>query len=308
VSAQTAKLEESERGPGPYRIHVAAELSGVAPATLRAWERRYGIPSPRRSTTAYRLYSAEDVDLVARMRSLIESGIAPAEASRTVRATDLPGFPEGGGEDVFKLAEARLLAATQRWDGRAIDEELMRLSLLVDATTLYARVLSPLLVEVGRRWEAGVLSIAQEHLLSEKVELTLRAALRTFERSEGPQVVLAAIDGDPHVIGLLGAALRFAGGGARVTVLGATTPPAAIADVVRSMAPAMIGLSATIAPGNAKTLFREYGRACGDTRWVVGGPAAGSLARAVDSGGGALAVGTAGAWGVQMRDWLRGAR
>lgn len=34
---------------GPYRINVVAELVGVPSATLRAWERRYGVPSPDRS-------------------------------------------------------------------------------------------------------------------------------------------------------------------------------------------------------------------------------------------------------------------
>ena len=41
---------------GPYRIHVVAEMTGIPAATLRAWERRYGIPSPERTASGYRLY------------------------------------------------------------------------------------------------------------------------------------------------------------------------------------------------------------------------------------------------------------
>ena len=48
---------------GRYRINVVAELTGVPAATLRAWERRYGIPTPARTASSYRLYS--DVDVVA---------------------------------------------------------------------------------------------------------------------------------------------------------------------------------------------------------------------------------------------------
>ena len=48
-----------------YRIRAVAELTGVSTATLRAWERRYGVPTPSRTASAYRLYGDEDVALVA---------------------------------------------------------------------------------------------------------------------------------------------------------------------------------------------------------------------------------------------------
>ena len=50
---------------GRYRIQSVAEMTGVSAATLRAWERRYGVPTPSRTASAYRLYGDEDVALVA---------------------------------------------------------------------------------------------------------------------------------------------------------------------------------------------------------------------------------------------------
>lgn len=295
-------------GSGPYRIRVAAELSGVSPATLRAWERRYGIPVPRRSSTAYRLYTAEDVELVQRMRGLVESGVPPSDAARTCLASGI-GVGEPSPEvDVLTVARDRLLSATRRWDGPAIDDELTRLLFLLDVQTLFARVISPLLVEVGQLWEEGELSVAQEHLLSERIELTLRAALRMMDRVDGPHVILGCTDGEDHVIGLLGAALRFSGSGASVTVLGASTPPDALADVVQNLSPRLVGLSTTCAPPSPRTLFRQYAKACGDTPWVVGGPCAESVAGLVEELGGIVAIGPAPAWSGKIRHWLRGAR
>ena len=69
-------------------------------------------------------------------------------------------------------------------------------------------VLSPLLVEVGKRWE--LLSVAQEHLLSEKIEHLLRAQLCALDPREGPLVLAACVDREDHVLGLLDVALRFA--------------------------------------------------------------------------------------------------
>ena len=210
--------------------------------------------------------------------------------------------------DGLELAQGRILAATQRWDAPAIDLELMRLSMLLDAQTLFERVVAPVLAEVGARWERGELSIAQEHLLAERLELAVRASLRTLERQDGPLVLLACVDAEQHVLGLLGAALRFAASGARTVVLGAMTPPSAIADAVRSMAPRLVGLSLSVAPQNARALLRGYGKACGSTPWVVGGAAAESLQSAVEATGGIAAVGPSSAWSAQIRDWLRSAR
>jgi MerR family transcriptional regulator, light-induced transcriptional regulator len=301
--------ERSDKmGPGPFRIHVAAELSGVPAATLRAWERRYGVPVPRRTASAYRLYAAEDVEQVTRMRELVGQGVSPAEAARIVRAGPAPLALETSpaAADGLELARSRLLAGAQRFDAAAIDGELARLSMLLDAITFYERVVSPLLVEVGRRWEAGTLSVAQEHLLSDRVEYALRAALRTLERSDAPLALFACIDQEQHVLGMLGAALKFAASGARVVVLGAMTPPSAIADAVRSMAPRMVGLSACLVPPSSRALMRAYGGACETTRWVVGGTSAGQLRAAVEAAGGQVAVGAAVEWQGQVREWLRG--
>lgn len=293
---------------GPYRIQIAAELCGVLPATLRAWERRYGVPVPRRTASAYRLYTADDVELVRRMRELVESGISPAEAARMVLASASPivaNDTQSPGSDGLELARARLLAATQRYDASAIDAELTRLSMLLDAHTLYERVLGPVMVDVGQRWHAGTISVAQEHLLSERVEGTLRAALRTLERTDGPLALLACVESETHVLGLLGASLRFAASGARVVVLGAVTPPSAIADAVSSIAPRVVGLSVATTPKNPGPLFKAYGKACGTTPWVAGGAAVKSVVEHVLEAGGIVAEGSAAEWQGQLRDWLR---
>lgn len=308
-SGSTTTLDVPGSGGGPFRIRAAAGLSGVPAATLRAWERRYGVPIPRRSASAYRLYNADDVELVRRMRLLIEDGVSPAEAARVVLGS-APAISDGehGPIDGLELAQGRILAATQRWDAPAIDLELMRLSMLLDAQTLFERVIGPVLDEVGARWERGELSIAQEHLVAERLELAVRASLRALERQDGPLVLLACVDAEQHVLALLGATLRFAASGARTVVLGAMTPPSAIADAVRSMAPRLVGLSLSMAPQNARALLRGYGKACGSTPWVVGGAATEALRPAVEAAGGIAAAGPASAWSAQVRDWLRSAR
>ena len=304
-------VPQAQLGPGPYRIQVASALCGIPATTLRAWERRYGIPSPKRSAGAYRLYDADDVALLTRMRFLVDDGVAPSDAARVARADHEATTTDSAAASItigLGMACDRILGATHRWDPMAIDAELTRLSMLVDAQTLFERVISPVLGEIGRRWERGEVSIAQEHMLSERLEVAVRASLRAMDRTEGPLALIACIDCEQHVLGALGAALRFAANGARTVVLGAMMPPEAIGDAVRSMSPRVVGLSTSVSPPGARALFRAYGKACGKTPWVVGGAAAESLRGAVEAAGGQIAGGPSSQWSQQVREWLRGGR
>ncbi|MFO0611694.1 MAG: hypothetical protein U0414_03835 [Polyangiaceae bacterium] len=76
-----------------------------------------------------------------------------------------------------------------------------------------------------------------------------------------------------------GAALELASWGYRPLLLGARTPPTAIARA--ALAPDLVGLSATIAPepaSAARELMDAYADACLDVPLLVGGAAAGVLA------------------------------
>ena len=64
-----------------YTIKRAAEVTGISVATLRAWERRYGVVSPQRSDGGYRLYGPEDVRALAIMNSLVNEGWSAREAA-----------------------------------------------------------------------------------------------------------------------------------------------------------------------------------------------------------------------------------
>lgn len=60
----------------PYRIGTVSRLTGIAPDTLRMWERRYGTVTPSRSETGMRLYSQDDVGRLALIKRLVDGGDA----------------------------------------------------------------------------------------------------------------------------------------------------------------------------------------------------------------------------------------
>jgi DNA-binding transcriptional MerR regulator len=86
---------------GRYRINWVAEQTGIAESTLRAWERRYGVPEPERTPSGYRIYSTDDVKKVQRMRELCAGGMSPSEAAHAVAAgvqAERPRVVDNAGE------------------------------------------------------------------------------------------------------------------------------------------------------------------------------------------------------------------
>src|SRR5687768_2750736 len=108
------------------RIGELARRAGIAPATLRAWERRYGILDPLRSDSGYRLYTPEDERRLLEMVRLVESGVAPAQAAG--RLTSGPRAAPAAPADPGVAAGLReeLLAALLRFDETEADRVVDR--------------------------------------------------------------------------------------------------------------------------------------------------------------------------------------
>jgi DNA-binding transcriptional MerR regulator len=68
-----------------YRIGTAARLSGVEIATLRNWERRYGVVVAMRNDGRQRLYSREDIDRLRLIKRWIDHGLSAGEAHALAR-------------------------------------------------------------------------------------------------------------------------------------------------------------------------------------------------------------------------------
>ena len=73
-----------------YTIKQASRLTGVSEASLRAWERRYGVVVPHRNDSGYRLYDEEALAAISTMRRLVHDGWSPAEAADAVRKGTVP--------------------------------------------------------------------------------------------------------------------------------------------------------------------------------------------------------------------------
>src|SRR3954451_8863866 len=68
-------------------VAAVARRLGVAPSTLRTWDRRYGLGPSAHTAGAHRRYSPADVARLMVMRRLTLQGVPPADAARYALAT-----------------------------------------------------------------------------------------------------------------------------------------------------------------------------------------------------------------------------
>jgi MerR family transcriptional regulator, light-induced transcriptional regulator len=280
---------------GRFRIQVVSEMTGVPSPTLRAWERRYGIPTPARTASAYRLYSDRDVAMVRKLRDLCANGMSIAEAARVVKTSEdgaaMLMAPDG---DPFVVAAQRLIDAILAFDARSIEREVARAQYLGPSTAVFERVFSPVMRRVGELWREGQLSVAQEHLASSCIGDTVRAMARLTNPDDATRLVLlACFAEEDHVLPVYGVSLRLASWGIATITLGVRTPPEAIAEAVQRLRPTGVGLSLSrpLDERAAGPLVEAYAQACDGVPWFVGGAGVDSIAHLVTARGGFVVEG-----------------
>ena len=86
-------------------VAAVARRLGVAPSTLRTWDRRYDLGPSAHTAGSHRRYGPHDLARLVVMRRLTLDGVPPAEAARIALATPLDG-PAAGGAPLLPGADA----------------------------------------------------------------------------------------------------------------------------------------------------------------------------------------------------------
>ena len=145
-----------------------------------------------------------------------------------------------------------LWAAVEAFDAEAAELAIAKLLWDVPLSGAVAGVVLPFLQEVGDRWEAGTLSVAHEHFVSDMLRRKLMALSSAPPQSvlddaaaSAPVVLLACPAGERHDMVLLCVALMLRERGARTRFLGADTPIPAVLTAARAAQADAVVLAAT---------------------------------------------------------------
>jgi DNA-binding transcriptional MerR regulator len=259
-------------------VSAVARRLGVAPATLRTWDRRYGIGPSKHNVGTHRRYSATDLMRLAAMSRLILAGVAPKEAA--LKALKL-NFKNGDAaiEKICREPEEQgdlvslLYKSALKLDQLKI-ETLIRNSISeigVEATWL--EVISPLLITVGDDWVRTGDGIEVEHFLSEILKKILSENFGNISKPKNARpVLLACVGNEMHSLALTALAAVLAEAKVDCIFLGARTPQAALNQVVLKSAPSAIFLWAQLSENADHTFVTKLPTIRPAPRVLLGGP------------------------------------
>lgn len=207
-----------------YTVAHAARLTGIAPDTLRVWERRYQVVRPTRTDAGYRLYDDQALRRLGAMQALVSSGWPPRLAAEQVRSgaglsvAVLPAAAEPGPLDLLVDLAVDL-------DPARLDAELTRMFASAPFEDLVDDWLMPSLARLGRAWQAGTVSVAGEHFVSAGLHRHVARVLEAAVPAPGaPRVMVGLSRASRHELGVLSFAALLRRAGVEVVYVGADLP------------------------------------------------------------------------------------
>lgn len=168
-----------------------------------------------------------------------------------VRGASQAAQPQQAGGDRAALASARevFLQAILQGDRRAartVAIEAVRAGhALLD---VYVDVFEESLYEVGRRWERGDITVAQEHMATAVAQVVLAQLYDVIESGPGTKgsVVLTGVQGELHQIGPHIVSDALEADGWSVRFLGSNVPVSGVLGAIEEVDADVLGVSATM--------------------------------------------------------------
>lgn len=243
-------------------IAAVEQATGIARATLRIWERRYGFPQPRRDERGERCYPEEQVHRLQRIAGLLLRGHRPG---RLVQLTDLQlraldeqhAGAAVGGTPAAVDAETELVALLRAHDGAGLAAHLGEALAAGGLEAFVTRRMPALNEAVGAGWARGELQVYEEHLYTEIVQHLLRQAIGALPQpapGSRPRVLLATFPEEAHGLGLLMAQALLAAQGCHCTSLGPRVPVPQLVDAAVALHADVVGLSFSPALNGSQVL------------------------------------------------------
>lgn len=254
-------------------VAAVARVMAIAPATLRTWDRRYGLGPSEHESGEHRRYSEEDLAKLLYMRRLIISGVVPAEAAELAKrytgpTIALPKLAPATAQEEFV---STLFRAANGLDERYLEEALSEALARDGVIQTWQEVIVPLLVRIGSEWERTDSGVEIEHLLSEVIKQCLHQVKLEVAHNSRP-VLLAAVSGELHSMALVAVKAALAERNIASYCLGARTPSEAIAAMVTRVAPPAIFLWAVMPENADPQTFRDLPKVRPAPRLLLGGP------------------------------------
>ncbi len=253
--------------PGPnqtptYNLKAVVQETGLKPDTLRAWERRYGLPQPRRTSGGHRLYSQYDIDMLKWLVARQEEGLSISRAvdlwhslseqdqdplHTLVHTSPAVSVPQPSLTVGNTLTELRRtwVSACLAFDERTAENILAQASALYPSETVCFELLQMGLTQIGEGWYRGEATVQQEHFTSVLAMRRLDALVAATPPPTRPgRILVACPPEEEHSFSALLVTLLLRRCGWDVVYLGADVPLNRLEMTIATAGPQLVILSA----------------------------------------------------------------
>lgn len=234
-----------------YNLKAVLKETGIKPDVLRAWERRYGIPMPQRTSGGHRLYSEHDMELIKWLISRQNDGLSISRAAEMWKEHIAQGRdPLGEIQDRLvvppavyaqmetgvEVIRSHWLAACLNFNEIAAEQALNQAFSLFPVETVCLDVIQRGMVEIGSLWHENRASVQQEHFASALAMRRLDALMAASPAPTRSQTVIVGCPADEwHTFTPMLLALFLRRRGLNIIYLGANVPPAHFVETVETV-------------------------------------------------------------------------
>jgi MerR family transcriptional regulator, light-induced transcriptional regulator len=238
-------------------VAAVARRLGVAPATLRTWDRRYGLGPSEHTAGAHRRYSSTDVDRLMVMRRLTLAGVAPADAARAALTA------EAAGDVVAQRTPGAVADAAVAHDKDAL-QGLLRITPDQDPVSWWLDLVAPARDLLARRTVLDRPGQDADLALRSAAADAIRDRVVPVHPTAGVVLLLAPGPSRPLVLHVVAAAL----GGVDARMVSGPMSARHLVELV-AMTRARVVVTVTEQAGADLSLVHELGDQCVDLAQIV---------------------------------------
>ncbi len=254
-----------------YTIKTVCVQTGIRAVTLRAWERRYEVLNPHRSENRYRLYSERDVAILRWIKNRVDSGMQISSVVNELRSLMRNGLPPEAVPTGPSAAPVQTSVSPDRYVPRlyqalvshneGIAGDIFReIQSTFDLVTIFQKIITPCLVEIGEAWYRGDIRVTTEHFASAFVRGKLLTMFQAYpSRRNMPNILVGCGPEEQHEIGSLMVSVMLRSSGFRVEFLGPDIPLDDLVEYASYEHPDMVVLTASM-ESTAEELIRINGK------------------------------------------------
>lgn len=259
-----------------YNLKAVVQETGLKPDTLRAWERRYGLPEPQRAESGHRLYSQNDINLLKWLIDRQEEGLSISRAVELWRriqteqsdpfqtiagqmaaqprlAPTVPGhrfekeLPTVGGHDTIAQLRQAWIESCLKFDEQTAERVVTQAFSLFPVEKVCVELLQKGLSAVGDGWYQGNITVQQEHFASALAVRRLEALLAaTPAPTRNGRILVGCPPEEVHTFIPLMLALLLRRRGWDVIFLGANIPQQDFVLTTQTAKPQLVVLTAQL--------------------------------------------------------------